>query len=94
MFFLGSGQVKVTKQERLLNLLDAGECIGEMSYIKEGTIPRQATVESMSGVILAEFEKDALDKLSMKCRYQLSQALLNSLVDRLVLADDRIIKSG
>lgn len=94
LFFLGSGQVKVTKQDRLLNLLDAGECIGEMSYIKEGAIHRQATVESMSDVILAEFEKDALDKLSLRCRYQLSQALLNSLVDRLVHADDRIIKSG
>lgn len=94
LYFLGSGQVKVTKQERLLNLLEAGECIGEMSYIKEGEITRQATVESMTDAVLAEVEKDALDKLSLKCRYQLSQALLHSLVDRLVLADDRIIKSG
>ncbi len=94
LFFLGSGQVKVTKQDRLLNLLEAGECIGEMSYIKDGAIPRQATVETMSDAILAEFEKDALDKLSLRCGYQLSQALLHSLVDRLVLADDRIIKAG
>jgi serine/threonine protein kinase len=94
LFFLGSGQVKVTKQERLLNLLEAGECIGEMSYIKDGGIPRQATVETMSDAIVAEFEKNALDKLSLRCRYQLAQALLHSLVDRLVLADDRITKAG
>jgi serine/threonine protein kinase len=94
LFFLGSGQVKVTKQERLLNLLEAGECIGEMSYIKGGEIPRQATVETIRDVVLAEFDMAALEKLSLKCRYQLSQALLHALVDRLILADERLIKSG
>ena len=94
LLFLGSGRVKVTKQGRLLNLLEAGECVGEMSYVKEGGIARQATVESMADVLLAEFEKEALDKLSLKCRYQLSQALLHSLVDRLMLADGRIIQAG
>jgi serine/threonine protein kinase len=94
LFFIGSGQVKVTKQERLLNLLEAGECIGEMSYVKDGEIHRQATVESMRDTVIAEFDKVSLDKLSMKCRYQLSQALLHALVDRLILADERLIKSG
>jgi serine/threonine protein kinase len=94
LFFIGSGQVKVTKQARLLNLLEAGDCIGEMSYIKSGEIPRQATVESMRDVVLAEFDMTALEKLSLKCRYQLSQALLHALVDRLILADERLIKSG
>lgn len=94
LFLLGSGRVKVTKQDRLLNLLEAGECVGEMSYVKEGKISRQATVESMADVLLAEFEKETLDKVSLKCRYHLTLALMHSLVDRLVLADERIIKSG
>ncbi len=94
LFFIGSGQVKVTKQERLLNLLDAGECVGEMSYIKGGEIPRQATVESIRDVVLAEFDTTAMEKLSLRCRYQLSQALLHALVDRLILADERLIKTG
>ena len=42
-FFLGSGNAKVTKQGRLLNLLNAGECFGEMAYIKAGGMTRQAT---------------------------------------------------
>ena len=42
LFFIGSGQAKVTKHGRLLNVLDAGECVGEMSYIKEGGMARQA----------------------------------------------------
>lgn len=44
LFFLGGGRVKVTKQGQLLNLLEAGECVGEMSFVKEGEIVRQATV--------------------------------------------------
>jgi serine/threonine protein kinase len=94
LFFLGSGRVKVTKQGRLLNLLDAGECVGEMSYVKEGEIPRQATVEAMDDVLLAEYEKEALDLVSLRCRYQFALALLHSLVDRLALADARLIQAG
>ena len=94
LFFLGSGRVKVTKQGRLLNLLEAGECVGEMSYVKEGEITRQATVESTADVLLAEFEKEAIDRVSLKCRYQISLALMHSLVDRLVLADERLIQAG
>jgi serine/threonine protein kinase len=94
LFFLGSGRVKVTKQGRLLNLLEAGECVGEMSYVKEGEIARQATVESMADVLLAEFEKETLDKVSLKCRYNFSLALMHSLVDRLALADARLIQAG
>lgn len=94
LFFLGSGKAKVTKQGRLLNLLDAGECVGEMSYVKDGKIARQATVESIADVLLAEIEKESLDSVSLKCRYHLSLALMHSLVDRLALADERIIQAG
>jgi len=91
LFFLGSGHAKVTRQGRLLNVLDAGECVGELAYIKEGGILRQATVETMSDVLLVEFEREMLDKVSLKCRYQLSLALMHSLVDRLSLADERLV---
>lgn len=94
MYLLGSGRAKVTKQGRLLNLLDEGECVGEMSYIKDGGIARQATVESMTDVLLAEFEKDAVEKVSLRCRYQFSQALLHSLVERLAMADSRLAQTG
>jgi len=94
LFFIGSGRVKVTKQGRLLNVLDAGECVGEMAFIKESGIVRQATVESLDDVLLVEFEREPLGKVSVKCRYQLSQALMHSLVDRLSLADERLVRAG
>ena len=94
LFFIGNGRVKVTKQGRLLNLLEAGECVGEMSFVKQGEMARQATVEVMEDVLLAEFEKEALDQVSLKCRYHFAQALMHSLVDRLALADSRLIQTG
>lgn len=94
LFFLGSGQAKVTKQGRLLNVLDAGECVGEMAYIKDNGIARQATVETIDDVLLVEFEHERLDKASLRCRYQLCMALMHSLVDRLSLADERLVRAG
>jgi len=90
LFFIGSGQVKVTKRGRLLNVLSAGEYVGDMAYIKAGAIPRQATVESISDVLIAEFKPATLRRTSTNCQLQLTLALTDLLVDRLALADERL----
>ncbi|MCC6473789.1 MAG: protein kinase [Burkholderiales bacterium] len=94
LYFIGSGRVKVTKQGRLLNVLNGGECVGEMAYVKEGASTRQATVETMEDVLLVEFERHSVEAVSLRCRYQLCLALMHSLVDRLSLADERVIRAG
>jgi serine/threonine protein kinase len=91
LFMLASGEVKVTKQGRLLNVLRTGECFGEMSYIKGIDTPRQATVESITEIVTVEFARDAIEKrVNANCRSNIILALLNTLVDRLALADARI----
>jgi serine/threonine protein kinase len=90
MFFLAKGDVKVTQAGRLLNVIGAGECFGEMGYISGGDVPRQATVESMNDVVLAEFETAALDKMGKSCHSSFMRALVRNLADRLALADIRI----
>jgi len=90
MFFLAQGDVKVTQAGRLLNVIGAGEFFGEMGYISGGDLPRQATVESMSEVVLAEFEDAALDRMSKPCHSSFMRALVRNLADRLALADVRI----
>ncbi|MGH8676505.1 MAG: serine/threonine-protein kinase [Burkholderiales bacterium] len=92
LFFLGSGSAKVTKQGRLLNVLQTGEYFGEMAYIKAGAIPRQATAEAIGDVLLAEFEPAALQEVSKNCQLQLTTALLHSLVDRLALTNERLTR--
>ena len=90
LFFLGSGNAKVIKSGRLLNMLSAGECFGEMAYIKEGGMARQATVEAGDDTLLAEFNPDMIAKTTVNCRLQLTTALLHMVVDRLAVANQRI----
>jgi serine/threonine protein kinase len=90
LLFLAHGEVKVVKQGRLLNVLRTGSYFGEMAHVKSGRIPRQATVETLTDALIAEFRPGAMKKLSVDCQLQLSQSLLNTVVDRLAFADERI----
>jgi serine/threonine protein kinase len=89
-YFLAEGEGKVTLKGRLLALIDAGECFGEMAYIRGGAEPRQATVEAASDLLLAEFEPAALDAMSLGAQLQLMRALVRNVVDRLVFANRRL----
>ena len=91
-FFLAQGQVKVILGGRLLNTISEGESFGEMAYIRGGAMPRHATVESMTDILLAEFEPVTLGKMSLGAQLQLTRALVRNLVDRLDLANARLIK--
>jgi len=91
-FFLAEGEVKVTKGGRLLNVVNHSECFGEMAYIWGGELPRHATVESMTRLLVAEFEPAALQRMSGGAQLQLTRALVRNLVDRLVLANTRILR--
>src|SRR6185503_19215592 len=90
LLFLASGEVKVVKQGRLLNVLRSGAYFGEMAHVKAGQMPRQATVETLTDVLMAQFRPSAMKKLSTNCQLQLSQSLLHAVVDRLAFADERI----
>ena len=57
MFILQTGEVKITKHDRLLNVLREGACFGEMAYIRQGST-RHASIEATTDVLLAEFEKE------------------------------------
>jgi eukaryotic-like serine/threonine-protein kinase len=89
-FFLAEGEVKVTRGGRLLNVISHSECFGEMAYIWGGELPRHATVESMTRLLLAEFTPQALAHMSGGAQLQLTRALVRNLADRLVLANTRI----
>jgi len=93
LFFVASGQAKVTKGGRLLSLISTGETFGEMAYVKAGGMPRSATVESIADTVLAEFEPEMLQKVSMNCQLQLTAALLHAMVDRLATANERMTRA-
>jgi serine/threonine protein kinase len=91
-FFLAKGQAKVTKQGRLLNMIHEGECFGEMAYIRGGDQPREATVESTSDVVVAEFQPEILENLSHSAQLHLTRALVRNTVERLALANTRLTR--
>jgi CRP-like cAMP-binding protein len=91
-FFLAEGEVKITKGGRLLNVVSHSECFGEMAYIWGGELPRHATVESMTRLLVAEFEPAVLENMSGGAQLQLTRALVRNLVDRLAMANTRILR--
>jgi len=91
-FFLARGEAKVIKKKKLLNMVNAGECFGEMAYIGGGEQPRHATVEAMTELLLAEFDPAALEKMSLGAQLQLTRALVRNVTDRLALANVRLAR--
>jgi CRP-like cAMP-binding protein len=81
LFFLGAGSARVTKGGKLLGT------------IKEGGMPRQATIETMSDAVIAEFDAAVLAETSVNCRLQLTTALLHMMVDRLAIMNERLLKA-
>jgi eukaryotic-like serine/threonine-protein kinase len=94
LFILAQGEAKVTARGRLLNVLRAGECFGEMAYARDQAASRQATVETSTDALVVELTRSALDGLSIGCQLQLNRALLRALADRLELANVRLTPGG
>jgi len=89
-FIVVSGEVKVVKQERLLNVLKAGECFGEMAYLGKQKFQRSASVVALSEIAVIEIRAETLSKASDLCRHHFHGAFLELLVDRLATANVRL----
>jgi len=89
---LASGEVKVIKQGKLLNILNAGECFGEMAYISRaaGSV-RSADVVTLSDSRIITIRNADLDLASDICRHKFDRAFMAILVERLSLANTRLI---
>jgi len=89
-FILIAGEVRVVKQERLLNVLTAGECFGEMAYLGKQKFQRSASVVALSDIAVIEIRAETLSKASDLCRHHFHGAFLELLVDRLAKANLRL----
>ena len=89
-FILAAGEVKVTKQGNLLNVLRAGNCFGEMTYLAKKQFQRTASVTAATHITVIEIRPEALAQASDLCRHYFNGAFLEMLVDRLSLANTRL----
>jgi len=88
-YILGTGTVKVLKQQTLLGILNTGDCFGEMAHLSEHDFIRSTDVISDSEVTLICINPDALEKATTGCRFKIDGAFLRLLVERLNLANIR-----
>jgi len=87
---LASGEVKVTKKKKLLDILQPGECFGEMAYLSRNGRERTADVSSMSPARIIKIRAEDLDRASEVCRHRFDRAFMSILVERLTLANTRL----
>ena len=87
---LASGEVKVTKKKKLLDILQPGECFGEMAYLSRNGRERTADVSSMSPARIIRIRAEDLDRASEVCRHRFDRAFMSILVERLTLANTRL----
>jgi serine/threonine protein kinase len=88
--FLAEGELKVTKNGKILNLLTSGDCVGEMAVISKTGHKRGADVIALIQSKLVTIKGDALAKASDGCRMHFYQAFLEVLTSRLALANARL----
>ena len=87
---LASGEVKVTKKKKLLNVLTSGECFGEMAYLSRSGKERIADVSAMRTSRIIKIRAEDLDRASDACRHRFDRAFMAILVERLTLANTRL----
>jgi len=87
---LAEGQIKVTKKAKLLNVLNAGECFGEMAYLQKAGQRRGADVTVMTDAKIISVPTDRLDQASDACRHHFDRAFMEMLVERLTMANIRL----
>ena len=88
--FLIDGELKVTKNGRMLNLLTVGDCFGEMAVISKGAQVRGADVVALTASKVITVRGDTLRKASEACRMHFYQSFLEVLANRLALANQRL----
>jgi serine/threonine protein kinase len=82
-YVIVSGQVKVVKDGKLLNVLHEGDCFGEMAYLSGEQAQRTATIAAVSEVHLLKMHAAHLDSLSEGCQLRFNREFLRTLIERL-----------
>ncbi len=87
---LVTGEARVMRKLRLLSLLKAGECVGEMAYLGEAGNLRSADVVAATDVRMIKISVKALEIASEICRLKFDRTYLRILVERLAAANSKL----
>jgi eukaryotic-like serine/threonine-protein kinase len=84
------GEMRVSKNKKLLSVLGAGECFGEMAYLSLTGHQRGATVTAGAESRILRMRVADLEQASISCRSKFDRAFIGILVERLNLANTRL----
>ncbi|MGQ0655650.1 MAG: protein kinase domain-containing protein, partial [Betaproteobacteria bacterium] len=90
VYIIASGRVKVTQRQKLLNLVSAGECVGEMAYARRDGRPRSATITAMEPSWTLRLRVQDIDALSESCKARFNETFLAIMADRLSMLGGRL----
>ena len=89
-YVLLSGQARVSKLGRLIDLVSAGMSMGEISYVLDGRVPRNTTCSAILDGIALRVADSALREASETCRARFEKTFLQTMASWLVDADQRL----
>ena len=87
---LAQGEAKITRRGKLLSVLNAGECFGEMAYLSRKDHRRSADVTVTGEATIISVPTASLPQISEGCRHKFDRAFMGILVERLSAANLRI----
>jgi serine/threonine protein kinase len=87
---LADGEVRVSRKGKTLNMLQAGECFGEMAYLAKDEQVRGADVTVTREARIISVPTQKLAQASDACRHKFDRAFMEILVERLTLANARL----
>ncbi len=76
-----SGNVEVYHTNKLIDLIQAGDCFGEMGYLTKAK--RTATVRAKDTVHLLKLSDQQIDQMSLGCQLHFNRVFLRTLLERL-----------
>lgn len=86
-FVIATGTMKVMKASKLLGVLNAGDCFGEMAYINGVAMPRTATVLTTSKVVVIKIKSESLNQSSDNLQLQFNRMFMKIMASRLAKTD-------
>jgi len=85
-----SGEARVMRKRRILSVLKAGECVGEMAYLGGANTTRSADVMAVTPLRLVRIGVRQLEVASEICRLHFDRTYLRILVERLSAANSKL----
>jgi eukaryotic-like serine/threonine-protein kinase len=80
-FIITSGSVEVFKTNKVIGLLQKGDCFGEMGYLAKAE--RSASIIAQNYVQLMKINSTLIEQISVECQLRFSRVFLKTLVKRL-----------